>query len=481
MALGISFDAVNSREIITGSGLVDLPGLYQLLERQTPSTNWTGVRGAYPAPIIGGSFVVDDYEFEPNVLNSYRLRTDFINDAFARTQVASWGNANASGQAWTYVASGGSAAANWAVNGGTGKYTMADAVSLQPAMRMNSTSVLDFDFYADMSMSQTPTGAGLAGYLRGRGGGGSAVYLGMVYNTTGLTNVQLVGNNGTTVLTGVNIGSVIGSVQHVRFQAKGLVIRAKVWTGDPVLDEPSTWLLTASDIIPPVTGNIGVEAQRFAGNTNASPVLAWDNLHVADLATTNTQYFIAGTASDTPVQSAVWLKFPLRPFLNRAITLCNWGDETRPARGQVFDVLGRRLPVAITEVRGSRRFPIMIKAVDSDEADELALSLSFGETIFLQTPDPTVVCLLNMRVYPEHGYFYVEDATSGRPLDGVATWLLTLPLIEVSAPDPSVGGANSTWGGIIAQYATWQDVINAFATWADVLNFISNPLDEIVG
>lgn len=481
MTLANSFDAANSRIILSATAQPAIPNLGILLERQTPTTNWTGVRGGYPAGPIGGTFTVDDYEFTPNVLNSYRIRTDFVYDAFGRTSVASWGNAD-SGQAWTYTAGGG-AAANWAVNGGTGKYTMADAVNIQPFMRLaGMTQIVDFDLYSDVILSQLPTGGSITQTFAARIGGGAAVFFNLIYTTASLITVQIVGNNGSTSLGSVSVGAPTpGTVIHVRFHGVGLNLYAKVWTGDAILDEPSVWTLTAVDIVPPVKGFAGVQAVRATGNTNASPVMAWDNFHIGDLATTNTNYAFLGTTSVTPVQNTVWLKFPLRPFLNRQITLCNWEDENRPARGNVFDVLGRSNPVAVTEVRGSRRFPALIKAVDSNEIDLINLSLSFGETIFLQTPDPSVICLLNLRVYPEQGYFYVEDTTSSRPLDGVATWTLTLPLIEVSAPDPSVGGANSTWGGIIAAYATWADVISAFATWADVLNFISNPLDEIVG
>lgn len=482
MTLTNSFDAANSRVILSATAQPQIPNLSILLERQTPTTNWLGVRGGYPATPIGGTFTVDDYEFTPNVLNSYRIRTDFVYDTFTRVLANSWGNAD-SGQTWTYTASGGSTINNWDIPSGQGVYTMADTVATsQPGMRLNGmTQIADFDIYADVSLSQLPTGGNVAQIFRARSGGTSLTFLQMFYTTVGTMSLVILGNNGVTSLATAAMGFAAGTVYHVRFQGIGLSLRAKVWTGDPILDEPTTWTLAGTDTVPSVKGIVGVEAIRLTGNTNVNNLMTWDNFHIADLATTNTNYGSLGTTSVTPSQNTVWLKFPLRPFLNRQITLCNWEDEDRPARGAVFDVLGRSAPVAVTEVRGSRRFPALVKAVDSNEIDLLNLSLSFGETIFLQTPDASVICLLNRRSYPQQGYFYVEDTTSSRPLDGVATWMLTLPLIEVSAPDVSAGGANSTWGGIIAAYATWQDVINAFATWADVLNFISNPLDEIVG
>lgn len=481
MTLTATFDAPNSRVLLHGSALPILPGLDIMFERQE-TAGWEGVRGAFPAAVIASTFDVDDYEFAPNILNSYRIRTDFVYDTFTRVLANTWGNAD-SGQTWTYTASAGSTINNWDIPSGKGVYTMADAVNAQPRMGLTTVSVLNFDIYSDISISQTPTGAQLVQVFSGRRGGTSQCILNLLYTTAGNLDAALFGNNGATQLASVSsaLGGVVNVPIHVRFQANGLTLRAKLWTGDPILDEPSTWTITAQDIVPSVTGSVSVEGVRITGNTNVNPLMTWDNLHVADLATTSIQYAFLGTASVTPVQLTPWLKFPLRPFLNLPITLCNWGDEERPARGQIFDVLGRRLPIAVTEVRGSRHFPIIIKAVDSDAEDLLALSLSFGDTIFLQTPGPTLVCGLNRRSYPEQGYFYVDDMTSGRPIDGVATWVVTLPLIEVAPPDPSVGGANSTWQGIINAFATWQDVINFFPTWTDVLNYISNPIDEIVG
>lgn len=481
MSLTATFDAPNSRVLLHGAALPILPGMNIMFERSDPASGWEGVRGAFPAAVIAATFDVDDYEFTPNVLNSYRIRTDFINDTFTRAVSPGWGNANASGQLWTHNAVG--TAANWTVAGNQGRYTMADGTTVVGGQNLLTTSVLNFDYYADVSLSQTPTGGTITGQINGRGGGTSSTALNYDWVPSGALNISLIGNNGATILATLNtvIGSAINVPIHIRFQANGLTLRAKAWVGDPILDEPAIWTITAQDIVPPVTGTIGVKGVRNAANTNVNPIMAWDNLHVADLATTSTQYFMLGTATVTPAQTTAWLKFPLRPFLNRPITLCNWGDEERPARGQIFEVLGRRLPVAVTEVRGSRRFPVIIKAVDSDEEDLLALSMSFGDVIFLQTPGPSLICGLNMRVYPEQGYFYANDMNSSRPIDGVTTWVLTLGLQEVAPPDYSVGGANSTWQGIINAFATWQDVINAFATWTDVLNFISDPLDEIVG
>jgi len=177
--------------------------------------------------------------------------------------------------------------------------------------------------------------------------------------------------------------------------------------------------------------------------------------------------------STTPAMGSVWLKNVARPFLNRVITVVGFSDITRPARGGVVEPMGRRLPVAITEVRGSRRYELLLRAATAAEVDALALVFSFGDTVHVHVPLDCPV---------PGGHFFLADVTERRPPkhDSVARYF-SLPLTEVDVPDASIIGYTATIAGIVAAFATCADVLAAFATCLALLEFVSAPDDETVG
>lgn len=170
----------------------------------------------------------------------------------------------------------------------------------------------------------------------------------------------------------------------------------------------------------------------------------------------------------------VWLKSPTRPFLNREITIVGWSDVATPARAGVFDVLGRRLPVAVTEVRGSRRFSLELRAADAGEADALRLFFSFGDVVFLHVPAD---CEVPGSLYAAVGQ--VAESRVGRHDTSARRFFLDLT--ECAMPDPSIVGNSITWTGVMSEWATWADLFGEVATWADLLDTVSDPADEVVG
>lgn len=185
--------------------------------------------------------------------------------------------------------------------------------------------------------------------------------------------------------------------------------------------------------------------------------------------------FGTATATVTPTPSTVWLKSIARPFLNRAVTVVGFSDVVLPARGGVLDVIGRREPVAITEVRGSRQYALTLRAADRAEADALELMLSFGDVLYVQPPSTS--CPI-----PRAMYAYVGDVSfqrAGRS-DGAVRYV-TLPLTEVAAPDPTIVGYTITWAGVKSTWATWAAVKAAVPTWLALQEYVAAPADEIVG
>jgi hypothetical protein len=173
-------------------------------------------------------------------------------------------------------------------------------------------------------------------------------------------------------------------------------------------------------------------------------------------------YLSCQTGSITPEFHQVWLKSIARPFLNQPVTvLRDFADVERSARGGVFDIVGRSLPVAVTDLRGSRRWTLRLCTETAQDAHDLDLLLISGDPVFLQVP-------VNSNLPVPSIYAHVGDTSARkRAYSEHRTW--SLPLTQVAAPGPDVIGATITWQCVLDTYATWQDVLNANASWADLL------------
>src|SRR5690606_4486545 len=68
--LSLSYDPQLSRVRITADGLSPVP---VTVERSTDQVRWTTVRGGAGITPVNGEILLDDYEFEPDVRNFYRV------------------------------------------------------------------------------------------------------------------------------------------------------------------------------------------------------------------------------------------------------------------------------------------------------------------------------------------------------------------------------------------------------------------------
>lgn len=177
------------------------------------------------------------------------------------------------------------------------------------------------------------------------------------------------------------------------------------------------------------------------------------------------------TASITPSQSGTWLKSIARPFLNRSVVVTEHSDITRPARVGIHEIIGSQLPVARSDVRGSRRLTMTIKADTVADADALEIILASGDPIFIQDSSGYDI---------PAGYFAVGDVTRRRYGKISERRWFDLPLIEAAAPGPDVVGATSTWQTLVNEFGTWTAVLAAFGTWAAVVEYVSDPSMVIV-
>lgn len=176
--------------------------------------------------------------------------------------------------------------------------------------------------------------------------------------------------------------------------------------------------------------------------------------------------------SITPMLDSPWLKSVARPFLNQPIEF--GGDQLpiqRPPRGGVFDIVGRSLPVAVTDVRGSKRYTVVLRTETDQQADNLDLILASGDVLFTHGSQCRV---------PSGVYWYVGMVDELEPIPEDEWQLTTAEVVEVAAPGPDIVGATSTCQTVLNLYATCADVLAAFATCADLLELVGDPSEVIV-
>lgn len=181
------------------------------------------------------------------------------------------------------------------------------------------------------------------------------------------------------------------------------------------------------------------------------------------------------TTSIVASLGTVWLKSMARPFLNRPVTVVEHGPISRPSRGGTFEIIGRSFPVGVTDIAGSRRWSLTVKADTLTDADALEFLFASGDILLCHVPATGPAATV------PGGYVQVTGDISRDRFgkESPRRWF-TADLTEVAAPGPGVYGAPATWDTILADFATWNDVLAAFGTWNDVLNYVADPGSVIV-
>jgi hypothetical protein len=183
------------------------------------------------------------------------------------------------------------------------------------------------------------------------------------------------------------------------------------------------------------------------------------------------------TCEITVDQDDVWLKSVERPFLNLPLDcVLNPTPVRRRARQGVFQIMGRSVPVATTDVRGG--VEVTLTTVTGTYAEQVALDylVAAGDVLYLQTP--TTFPLTSMfAVWTDNAEF--ERPLLNRSCDRDPR-RVSLSLVQVQPPDPDVVGTTSTWLTVTLTYATWADVVAAHTDWADLLELVANPSEVIV-
>lgn len=435
-----------------------------------------------------------------------------IYDTFNRNVVTGWGTAD-SGQIWAT-----NLPNEFSVDGAEGDI---DINGFGPRTAFLDIGKENIDLAVLTSPSVTGSGDTIFQILRGRYVSGSEYYQAQAeYDVNSTASLALIA--GSTFLNRVTIGNYsAGDEFWLRLQILFSRIRAKMWPATDI--EPDLWTIDVTDITVTGTGDLLLWAELGAGNTNTQPVnVSFDALAMQgdgiverstdqinwtvvrgglDVGIAGTSFavddyeFIPGvinyyrislvepesgvifdsdTTSITPVITSVWLKSIYHPFLNRQIDILRDFDKvSRGFRGNVYDVIGRSLPVAVTDLRQSREWTLEICVHGDQNASAVDIMLASGDPLFLHIPSDSNLPIPSMHIAVNQNASMLKRAYSD-------TRIWTLPFREIAAPDASIVGATATWQTVLNLYGTWQDVLNAHPTWSDLLELIASPEDLVL-
>jgi hypothetical protein len=157
-----------------------------------------------------------------------------------------------------------------------------------------------------------------------------------------------------------------------------------------------------------------------------------------------------------------WLKDIASAPLSRTVQVADMSSVKRPARvlGR-YDVLGRKNPVIVQDVRGGRQGTFWLNTADAAEASGVRALLDTGFVLFLQCPASVG--------FPDM-YFTAADVDESflRAMGPERLW--EVPFTEVDAPTDDLVAVGSNSWLTVTQFGTWNNLKNKRLTWLDVLN-----------
>lgn len=463
---------------ITADGLAAAD--YATVERSLNQITWVTVRGAGEVPVTGGvmDLTIDDYEFSDSEINYYRVRgisTDPI------TYVANGGghsNANAAGTGTVFPnLPAGIIVGDLLVGYVSARNTAARVVVPSGWTMMYEAENVAFVGRRYVAGDTAPTWSWT-------GDVANATLLGII---TAWRNAELAP---VTAASQANVSAVNMAYPGLTIPADDLAVIVAAWRQDDISSVDTIagmaeivemWDTAGDDaaqvadyVVQTTAANIPAGSfVTFGGAAAVSrgTVLALEHAEFLNEQFTSITPALSGDCGD----SAVWLKSIARPFLNRVVQVVHRDPDsvTRPARTGVFDVIGRTMPVAVNDIRKSRRWTMMVRTESETEADLVDLLLASGDVLLIQVPAGCDALI-------PAGYVSVGDVThEWHPLRP-ASKLWTLPVVEVAVPGPDVVGATITWAGVLALYDSWADLVVAHSSWASVLTLIGDPSEVIV-
>jgi hypothetical protein len=463
VTIGVTHDSTLSRvRIAVESAPPDAD--YVTIERSADGgITWTTVRGGDAVMLVDDACQLDDYEFAPNVLNTYRA-TYVDTDEPHVVAVGAIGSGN-----------------NASVNPGMpADVEDGDLLVMMAVIRITAGSPntpAGWDVLVDLGNFRLFTRTYVAGVVAP-----TVSFSGGVSGADTAAQIIAVRNADSSV---AHTTSVNASAQNAAYAgiasadiAPNLVIVAGWKQAAASSTSISGWSLIAN-AVPSAGDDMTVFWWRRTLADEQLPAgvvtIGGGSAAISETTTvrfTRAAFMLRETTSSVPPLDQVWLKNIQRPFLNKPVTAVDWTPIRRPSRSAAFPVLGRSAPVAVTDLRGSKQWTLTIMLETLAAAEEMDLILSSGSVVYLHTPGGC----------PFPGGYYLVGDTEMRRGQSVRSErrYIDLPLVEVAAPPSSVVGTTYTWQGVLNDYSTWADVIADNATWADLLDRVGDPTDVVV-
>lgn len=428
--------------------------------------------------LSGGQAILYDTEAPLNTLLTYTtdalgiegtpVPTLVANDTFTRVVGAgSWGTAT-SGETWT------AASVDLSVNGTTGLVSHPGANSTVNN-QLDSPVLTDCEIDGTLGVPGLATGASLLTTVRLRVNGANYYHAALNWLTTGNVTITLQSVPGFVTLASAQAYYTYSgaATAKIRFRIIGQTLMARTWR--PVDTEPLTWDVTAINTNW-AAGVVGTRSQKPTSNTNPTPTInTFDDINVYDLTTLATVSTTATLTSTSP-----WLKAPLRPWADKALSLtqptgdpaCVDGDaiffaamaeEGRPSRTSTLVVNNRKNPIALGRIRGGIVSVLRLISRTFVARDVVITLNEEGDPLLFQAPSAYGI--------PDR-YMSVGDYVVARmSFDHKREWRVnTLPHVEVDRPAGLAAGIlGNRWIDICDTFETFDDANSAGLTWTGVL------------
>lgn len=218
--------------------------------------------------------------------------------------------------------------------------------------------------------------------------------------------------------------------------------------------------------LTPQSGEIKVDDYEFAADV--------ENFYrVLDLDESPEPVEIEADSITPSLEGQIWLKSIRWTFLNRPVTVTDFGDISRASREGLFDVVGRSVPVATSDVRGSRTFTLEIMTATADDALAMDLMLAAGGVLFVHTPPGCVVPGGHVAVGSTVQQRRTRSGRSPRRY-------FQLPCTVVAPPGPDVTGGTMTYAALLNLYGGYDNLLAANPSYADLLELMADPEDLVV-
>ncbi|MBN6037481.1 hypothetical protein [Amycolatopsis sp. 195334CR] len=433
-----------------------------VVERSTDGVTWTPVRGGLTVGLSGGAGVVDDYEYEPGVVNEYRASyVDGAQISYGGTGAA----VHADNAAVTPTIAPGlqveGMLLNLVVACRNTAQTVATPAGWTKAIEFGTVRVFQKRWVAGTTNPTVTPSGGAAGDTV------SAYVCGFQNAEPGYTtlNTQLnasAQNVAVPALTVPHPFSAVAMVAHKLAEVTTAsmlnlfdVASAAVNSTAVGLDQATPWQRASAAAN---LASIAAQTLTITGGVAAvSRSVIW--------AMRQAPWIRQETTSITPINTGFWVKNLRRPNNNVQVTVTGYSDITRDARTGVFDVVGRTLPVAVTDVHSGRKLALTVTTETPAVAADLDTRFSAGEVFLFQSlgegcPIPSL-------------YAVIGTVTQSRRSQRAQRRHITLPLTEVAAPDPSVFSTTVTYADLLTLFTTYADIPAAEPTYSDVLDIVA--------